>query len=39
MDQEHGYDILLEGNDLPGLRTSLKIAYNEKIPEGLYAAN
>ena len=37
VDQEHGYDILLEGNDLPGLRTSLKIAYNEKIPEGLYA--
>lgn len=37
VDQEHGYDILLEGNDLPGLRTSLKIAHNEKIPEGLYA--
>lgn len=37
VDQEHGYDILLEGNDLPGSRTNLKIAYNEKIPEGLYS--
>ena len=35
-DQEHGFDILLNGHDLPGLRTSLKIAYNEKIPEDLY---
>ena len=34
--QENGYDILLEGNDLPGLRKELKIAYNEEIPQNLY---
>lgn len=35
--QEYGYDILLDGHNLPGLRASLKIAYNERIPNDLYA--
>lgn len=36
MSQEEGYDVILEGKNLPGLRDNLLIAYNEEIPKNLY---